>query len=480
MIVAILSYILPAGVYDTITDPETGNTVVDATSFHFVDRTPISPMDFLLSISKGLSANAEVIFFAFLVCGFFQIITDTGALDRLFGTLITRLGNKSYIVLPIFIVAMCLLGSTGMMLTPTVALIPVGLTLAKKLNVDPLFGVAVIYCCIYAGFGGSPYSPNSVVLAQNIADVDPMSGFGLRAILWMVVTIVTTWYLIRYAKKVQKDPKNSILGTFEFPGHQEVVSVGGKWTVCKDSAVAAAIFIGFGIYIYGALFNDWGLSYMNGIFFVVAVFSGLIGGLKANQIIGSFIDGCKNFVYGGLLIGLAGSISILMNEGQILHTIIYAMSIPLTYLPAALSAVLMYIIDLVCNFFIPSATGKAAVVMPLMEPLADVTGLTRQIAVSAYSMADSFGNTVIPTHAILISSLSIAKVPLRQMAEIPGSAVLHVVRNSSPVPGGGSSYRLCVIIIPLGVLYLRLQALQLKSCSVWRFVGEVNLAICAD
>ena len=414
LIVAVLSYIMPAGTYDTITDPVTGKSVVDATSFHFVEHSPISFMGFLLSITEGLVSNANVIFFAFLVCGFFQIITDTGSMDRLIDVMVAKLSNKAFLILPIFGVAMCLLGSTGMMLTPTIALIPVGLALSKKLKVDQLFGVAIIYCCIFGGFGASPYAPNSVVLAQEFSDVEPMSGFAPRAVMWVLVTIVTVAYLIRYAKKVQKDPKNSIMETISFPESDAKEIQIGKATLIRDGLVVLSIFVGFGIYIYGAITKNWGLGYMNGIFFCVGVFSGIMGGMKAQQIIDSFIKGCRNFVYGGILIGLAGSISILMKEGMILHTLIYYMSLPLQHVPPVISSVLMYLVDLVCNFFIPSVTGKAPVVMPLMAPLADVIGLTRQIAVSAYAFSDAFGNTFIPTHAILISSLAIAKVPFEK------------------------------------------------------------------
>lgn len=411
LIVAVLSYIMPAGTYDTVTDPVTGNSVVDPNSFHFVEQAPISFMGFLLSITAGLTANSNVIFFAFLVCGFFQIITDTGSLDRLIDVMVVKLSNKAFLILPIFILVMCLLGSTGMMLTPTIALIPVGLAISKKLKIDQLFGVAIIYCCIFGGYGASPYAPNSVVLAQQFSDLVPMSGFAPRAVMWVLVSIVTMAYLIRYAKKVQKDPKNSIMETISFPETEAKEVAAGKGRLFKDSLVVLAIFVGFGIYIYGAITKDWGLAYMNGIFFVVGVFSGIVGGMNAQGIIDSFIKGCKNFVYGGMLIGLAGSISILMKDGMILHTLIYYMSIPLSRVPPVISSVLMYIVDLVCNFFIPSVTGKAPVVMPLMAPLSDVIGLTRQTAVAAYCFSDAFGNTFIPTHAILISSLSIAKVP---------------------------------------------------------------------
>lgn len=414
LIVSILSYILPAGTYDTITDPVTGKSVVDANSFHFIERSPITFTGYLLSITKGLVSNSNVIFFAFLVCGFFQIITDTGAMDRLIDFLVTKFSSHAFIILPVFGVMMCLLGSTGMMLTPTIALIPIGLALAKKLKVDQLFGVAIIYCCIFGGFGGSPYAPNSIVLAQEFADIEPMSGFLPRAIMWVLITAVTILYLMRYAKKVQQNPENSIMDVISFPETASDEQASANSSIFCDALVVLSIFVGFGIYIYGAITKNWGLDYMNGIFFVVGVFSGIMGKMKPQEIVNSFVKGCKNFVYGGILIGLAGSISILLEEGMILHTLIYYLSLPLKQMPAVVSSILMYVVDLICNFFIPSVTGKAPIVMPLMAPLADVIGLSRQLSVSAYAFSDAFGNTFIPTHAILISSLSIANVPFEK------------------------------------------------------------------
>lgn len=412
IIIALLTYVIPAGTYESYQDEVTGNTLVDPESFHFIDRTPTTFMDFLLSVSAGMAKGSSIIFFSFLICGFFRIIIDTGSIDRMIERMILKFGDKSFLVIPIVAIAMSLLGASGIGLTPIVAFIPIGLTLAKKLKLDPIFAVAIFYSSVYAGFGSSPFSPYSVVLSQNIAGIPALSGFSYRAVLWVIFTAVTIWYLMRYANRLKSDINNSIMDKMDFQegGQIDDASIGSV-SVTKDIIIVLILFAGFAIYTYGALKLGWNTDYMNGIFMVIGIVCGFISGMNAEQIVKSFINGCKSITYGALLIGFANAISIIMTDANIMHTIIYALSLPLTKVPSAISAVLMYIVNLVFNFFIPSASGKAAIVMPLMAPFADVVGLTRQVSVLAYCLADGFGNTIIPTHAILISSIAIAKVP---------------------------------------------------------------------
>lgn len=412
ILIAILTYVIPAGTYVSYKDEVSGNTLVDPESFHFVDRTPVSFMGFLLSVSSGMAKGSSIIFFSFLICGFFRIIIDTGSIDRMIERMIFKFGEKSFLVIPIVAILMSLLGASGIGLTPIVAFIPIGMTLAKKLKLDPIFAVAIFYTSVYAGFGASPFSPYSVVLSQNIAGIPALSGFSYRAVLWVLFTIVTIWYIMHYANKLKNDINNSIMDEIEFQDANQIDEAAfGTISITRDIIIVLILFAGFVIYTYGALKLGWGTDYMNGIFMVVGIVCGFISGMNAEQIVKSFINGCKSIVYGALLIGFANAISIMMTDANIMHTIIYALSLPLTKVPSAVSAMLMYIVNLVFNFFIPSASGKAAIVMPLMAPFADVVGLTRQVSVLAYCLADGFGNTIIPTHAILISSIAIAKVP---------------------------------------------------------------------
>ena len=216
IIIALLTYVIPAGTYESYQDEVTGNTLVDPESFHFIDRTPTTFMDFLLSVSAGMAKGSSIIFFSFLICGFFRIIIDTGSIDRMIERMILKFGDKSFLVIPIVAIAMSLLGASGIGLTPIVAFIPIGLTLAKKLKLDPIFAVAIFYSSVYAGFGSSPFSPYSVVLSQNIAGIPALSGFSYRAVLWVIFTAVTIWYLMRYANRLKSDINNSIMDKMDF------------------------------------------------------------------------------------------------------------------------------------------------------------------------------------------------------------------------------------------------------------------------
>jgi uncharacterized ion transporter superfamily protein YfcC len=410
MVAVALTYIIPAGQYEMIKDATTGKTLIDPSSFHFVDRTPVGIMGFLLSITNGMNGAAGVIFLVFLVGGFFQVINDTGAIDAAINVSINKLEKKALLVIPFIMVVMSVLGALGIIVNAVIAFIPIGIALAKKLKLDPIAGVAIMYIGAYSGFTATPMGPFNTVLGQTIAGIPIMSGFGYRTFIWAIVFIVSLWYVVRYVKKVQSDIGNSVLDKIEW-AESDGGSTGNNSFTFQHGLVLVALFAGFVLYAYGSFKLKWGLSYLSAIMLGVALISGLIARQNPDDMAVSFINGCKSMVYGALVIGFAKAITIVLTDGNIIHSIIYYMSIPLSKAGATLSGALMFYINLLFNFFVPSGSGQAMVVMPLMAPMADVVGVSRQIAVSAYQYGDGFSNTVIPTSGVLMASLGVAKVP---------------------------------------------------------------------
>lgn len=414
IIAILLGTLIPSGQYDTITDPDTGKAIVDGASFHYVEKTPFTFDDFINCFLDGFAANDTLILGCWIITGLFAFIINTGALDRVFVSMSSALKGKQLLLVPLTVTFFCLTGSTGMLQMQTIALVPVALTIARVLGLDPLVGVALIYCGTYSGYATSPFSPANVVLAQQVAGIEQMSGFAYRAIWWVIFTVVTCWYVMRYAKRVSRDINNSLLDPSERFQVGQALEEDKRKLTKVDLVIVFLVVAGFGLYIYKAISSRQGINYCTGVFILVAIIVAILTKTSANDAIKQVITGASKFTYGGILMGVSGAIAVIMTKTGILHTIVHYMAIPLGSLPGTISGIMMYIVNLVINFLIPSTSGKVNLVMPLLCPLGDVIGVSRQVVVSAYCLADSIGNTIIPTHSVLIALISIAGVPFKK------------------------------------------------------------------
>lgn len=410
---AILTYIIPAGVYDTITT-DSGKTMVDPETFHFVDQTSVGLMDTLFAFYTGLKNNASMIFFVMLVGGYFEIALETTAIQRGLRILISKMADKAFVLIPIVMLFFAILGATGVLINAVVAFIPLGLAVAEIMKLDRISAMAFLYLGTYAGFNSSFMAASSVQIAQEMADLPLLSGMGFRVVVTTVIVLVTIIYVMRYSIGISKDPSKSIMPTSEYPFENNIsTEVDDKFTA-RDVIILILVFGGLATYVFGCIKYTWGYDYMAAIMLITCVIAGFVGKLNADQIAKSFINGVKKMVYAGFLIGLASAISVIITQGQIIHTIIYYISMPLVLLPKTIAAVFMFLVNLVFNFFVSSASGQAAIVMPLMVPMSDILDIPRQVAVLAFQYGDGFSNCIIPTSGVLMAALGVARVPFEK------------------------------------------------------------------
>ncbi|MCI8741324.1 MAG: YfcC family protein [Lachnospiraceae bacterium] len=412
IVMAILTYIIPAGTYDMYKDEATGRQLVDATSFHFIDRSPVTPLQLLMAFYTGLNKNYSTIFFVMLVGGYFKIVNETGAITNGLSLAIGKMKDKALFAIPLVMVSFAFLGATGVLINPVVAFIPIGLVVAQQMKMDRIAAMGIVYLGCFSGWCTSFMAASSVQLAQQIAEIPVMSGVGLRFIVTSIIVAITIVYVMRYCKKIQTDRTKSILYGTADEGFGELDQVEFNHTFGgKDILILVLVFGSLVLYVWGAVVKGWGQEYMVAFLMASAIASGFIAGMSADDISRSFMKGCREMAYGAILIGFASAIAVLLTDGNIIHTIIYAASLPLKAMPKTIAAVFMFYINLVFNFFVSSASGQAAIVMPIMTPLADVVGLTRQVAVLAYQYGDGLSNTIIPTSGVLMAALGVAGVP---------------------------------------------------------------------
>lgn len=411
-VAAVATYFVPAGEYERIPGPE-GRTTIDASSYNQIEQTPVGITEFLTIIPRGLIDAGEIVFFTFIIGGMFMVLRHTGIIEIAVDNLARKFSKQSILLIPLlttlFAAVATLIG------TPELCLvyIPVIMPLMIALGYDSIVAAAIALIGTVVGFTTGVLNPINTGLAQKIAGIPVFSGIGFRFILFIVAVTAGVLFLMRYAKKVQKNPKYS----FVYEDDQEKrklyqqgneVEVRTMTTRQKYASIATLVF--FGILVYGVLNHGWFMVEMSGLFIFMGVVVGLIAGLTTMQICEGFNQGFRDVLVGAFIVGIARSVAVVLEEGHIMDTIVNTLGSAVGEFPAVLGAVGMYLVQLVINFLIPSGSGQALVTMPIMGPLGDIIGVTRQTAVLAFQLGDGFAHILYPTSGYFMAALAIAGV----------------------------------------------------------------------
>jgi len=409
---AIATYLLPSGLYDYVPNAS-GRSVVDPDSFRYVESSPTSLYGFFNAIPKGLAAMSSLIFFVFIAGGSFSIINETRTLEIAINKIAQKLQGKEKIMIVIIMSIFSLLGGLIGFSAESIIFIPLGLALARKVGYDSLVGVGMIVMGAYAGFTAGMFNPYTTAVAQDIVGLPLFSGLGLRIALHIAVLGTSAAYVIWYAERVRKDPKASYVYELEKnlqrPEGSLPINEAMQFNI-RHMLVLATMFIGFAIIIYGSLVLKWNTSKMAPVFFAMGIFAGILGGLSGNKIANAWLSGARTMVFAALVIGMGRGVLVVLQDGLILDTIVHGLAVSLQMLPAPLVAVGMMVSNIFINFFVPSGSGQATLVMPIMGPLAEITGVSLQTAVLAFQCGDGFTNIVIPTSATTNSCIGIAGI----------------------------------------------------------------------
>ena len=433
MLVAyIATWLVPQGFFDTVT-LENGRQAVVAGTYSLSDtQIRLTPMDFLVAIPRALAAAQDVIFFVFIVGGVLAIARATGTIDALIGSLLDKFGHKPYLLIfmVIFTFAMAsgAIGTAGEYI-PFV-LILVGLCKAMKL--DAMTAVGMVVTGYGIGYGVSAFSPFTVMVAQRVADVPLYSGIELRLAIFLPFVLIGFHHVWKYAQMVQADPNASYVKGIPCPlgdnDQQEYPALNIRHKLILFGLVATIC-----VAVWGISTKGWYLYELGAVFICWGILTAIVGQLDADTAANKFIEGVQDLATTAILIGVARGIALIMEDGQILHTLVHGMSQPLSYLGAELAAVGMFIMQTFLNLFIPSGSGQAYVTMPLMAPVGDIIGVNRQIAVLAYQFGDGFSNMIIPTNAVLMGIIGMAGVPYHAWFRFCFPLILKLMAAASVV-----------------------------------------------
>jgi uncharacterized ion transporter superfamily protein YfcC len=282
----------------------------------------------------------------------------------------------------------------------------VSLCAAMRLDAMTAMGVMIGGYCV--GYGVAWTNPYTVVVAQGIAELPPGSGLWFRLALFVPFVAILVHHVWRYARRVAADPSASLMAGVDVPGGGAVTEYPSFNR--RHALIGLAVLVALAAMVYGISQRGWYLGELGAIWLAVALAAGVIGGLGLDETAKKFAAGAAELAVVALLVGFARSIALILEDGQVLHTIVHGASVPLGWVGTELAAVGMLLMQTLINFFIPSGSGQAFATMPIMAPLADVVGLERQVAVLAFQFGDGFSNMLLPTNIVLMAILGIAGI----------------------------------------------------------------------
>ncbi|WP_164214730.1 AbgT family transporter [Virgibacillus sp. YIM 98842] len=411
LIAAALTYIIPAGEFERSEDPESGREVVQEGSYQYVDQQPVGIFEIPGLFITGLNEAADIILFIFVVGGAFQIITATGLFDTVVKKIAGLLGNKHVLIIPIFMIVFSIGGFTIGMTVEAIALIPLAIALARSLGYDAITGLSMVFIGMYSGFIAGLMNPFNVGVAQQIAEVPIYSGLWLRAILLVILLIAASFYVIRYAKKVKENPSKSIVYDMELNAKEETYELEEAHFQTRHYFVLLTLITGLAVLVWGVMNEGWYINDIAALFLAIGIIGGLFAKLSPSRIAEEFLAGAKAFTLGALIVGIARAIPVALVEGMIIDTVIQGLANFVVILPEAVQVLGVYGVQTIINFFINSGSGQAAATMPIIVPLGDLVGMTRQTGVLAFQLGDGFTNLIYPTGTTLMAFLAASGVP---------------------------------------------------------------------
>lgn len=405
---AILTYIIPSGAYERIQVGE--RLVVDPGSFAFTGRHPETLMGLFTSIPRGMQETAWIAFLVFIVGGTFSVIENTGAIQSFLGKILKFSKGKDWVILPFIVFGFSLIPTFIGTMEAYLAFIPIGILLARTMGFDALVGISIVLAAGNAGLASAITNPFTAATAQQLVGLPIYSAQHLRIAAFIGFNASVSFWTVRYALKIKKDPTKSIIYDLEQQAKQEEIKELPVMSF-RHVLILLTVVVGMGVVIYGALHGMDFKTEVPAIFLMMLIVAGVAAGYSVNKMASEFVNGAKKMVMGVMVVGFAKGISMVLSDGMIIDSVVYGLSSLLIGLPKVVGAIAMYLIQIVMNTFIISGAGQAAATIPIMSPLGDVLGITQQTVVSAFQYGDGITNLLLPMSPATMGAIAFASIP---------------------------------------------------------------------
>ena len=412
VLVAAATWIIPGGEYKR--EIKDGKTLVVPGTFTTIANTPQGIGAILTAPIKGFIQSAQIIAFLFVIGGAFSIIQTTGAVTVSMSRLAQTFARKPHLqkfFIPVTMTLFSLGGAIFGMCEETMPFVLIFIPLAISLGYDSIVGTSIPFLGAAAGFAGSVFNPFIVGVAQGIAELPLYSGLGYRMIIWVISTTCMVTFISLYANRIKKDPSKSPVADIDRERKFSRSASESPDFTPAHKFVLMLFVLSIIVLVYGILKYQWYINEIAALFLALGIAGGLAGRLTLTQMTDSFKDGARDMIGVALIIGCARALLVVATEGKILDVLLHSLASVITQLHPIVAAQAMFLTQGIINFFVHSGSGQAALTMPIMAPLADVVGITRQTAVLAFQFGEGWINPMLPTSGVTMGVLGLAGIP---------------------------------------------------------------------
>ncbi|MEO1021960.1 MAG: Na+/H+ antiporter NhaC family protein [Bacteroidota bacterium] len=396
VLATLLTHLLPAGQYQRIADPETGRDVIVPGSYQQTEAEPVGFFEMFVKVPEGVVFGADIVILILIIGGAFVVIDKTGAFNEGLHALIRAFPDSQFKVLIVLGVVFATVGFLNNTFEEIIAMIPFLVVLGDRLGYRRVSMVAISAGSAAIGATFSPINPFGTLLAQKVADVEPLSGWAFRVILFLIALTFWISWVIRNGKD------ESVKSTTLDMDHDTAFSI-------RSGIILSLFVITFGVMVYGILEWNWDYNQMSALFFGMGILCGFIGKLGINGTSKAYATGFQEMAFAAVVVGLARSMYLIFDDGQIIDTMVYGLFTPLEEVPVALSAVGMTLSQALLHIPVASNSGQAVLTMPLLAPLADLLGMSRQVMIMCYQFGAILMDLITPTNGALLAMLVAAK-----------------------------------------------------------------------
>jgi uncharacterized ion transporter superfamily protein YfcC len=427
-VVAVLTWIIPAGQYDRALNPTLGREAPVPGTYKVVESNPqgftnvlMAPIAGLYNPATGMANAIDVAVFVLVIGGFLAVVTRTGAIDAGIGGLLNALKGREIWMIPILMTAFAAGGTSYGMAEESLAFYAIVLPVFIRAGYDALTGVAVIMLGAGIGTLGSTFNAFATVIASNAAGVPFTDGLMLRVFILVACLAAGILFVMRYASRVKADPSRSVVADQREENFAHFLKGAAAGAPLPEfTRVRSIILVLFGltfaIMLYGVIHLGWWMGQMSALFLGMAILTWIVGKFSAETrldeetFVNTFVNGARDLLGVALIIGVARGIVVVMDAGKITDTILHALAGSLAGLGNVLFINTMLSFQTLLSFLVPSSSGLAVLTMPILAPLSDFAGVHRDLTVTAYQSANGWVNLFNPTFAVVMGGLAIGRV----------------------------------------------------------------------
>jgi uncharacterized ion transporter superfamily protein YfcC len=428
VVVAALTWIIPAGQYDRAMNETLGREAPVPGTYHQVEPNPqglvavlMAPIAGLYDPDSGMANAVDVAVFVLVIGGFLAVVTKTGAIDAGIGWLLTALRGREIWMIPILMAAFAAGGTSYGMAEESLAFYAIVLPVFIRAGYDALTGVAVILLGAGIGTLGSTFNAFATVVASNAAGVPFTQGLALRVFILVACLAAGILYVMRYARRVKADPARSVVAAQREDNVQHFLKGSDVGAPLPEfnrvrEVILALFGLTFVLMLYGVIGRGWWMGQMSALFLGMAIVTFFVAKFDASTrmdehtFVDTFVSGARDLLGVALIIGVARGIVVVMDAGKITDTILHAREEALGGLAPVAFINRMLLNQTLLSFLVPSSSGLAVLSMPILAPLSDFAGVARSLVVTAYQSANGWVNLFNPTFAVVMGGLAIGRV----------------------------------------------------------------------